>query len=174
MNLQRPNANDATRTANRSRNVSPMSGICTRCIDGCTGNCEVFKATFRGRELIYPMQLPGKEDLPFFNMKKLLLILFFGLFSMAGYCKFSDPDLFKLDEKSLNAEFAELNKLKNYVSLNQGITLTEILENNKNIINSTFVKIFKMPERNSYIISIVKQIEKFIFTISNSEGNDII
>jgi glutamate synthase domain-containing protein 2 len=31
-----------------------MSGLCTRCIDGCTGNCEVFKATFRGRELIYP------------------------------------------------------------------------------------------------------------------------
>jgi len=31
-----------------------MSGLCTRCLDGCTGNCEVFKATFRGRELIYP------------------------------------------------------------------------------------------------------------------------
>jgi len=31
-----------------------MSGLCSRCIDGCTGNCEVFKATFRGRELIYP------------------------------------------------------------------------------------------------------------------------
>jgi len=52
--LRRPNANEATRTANRSRDVSPMSGICTRCLDGCTGNCEVFKATFRGRELIYP------------------------------------------------------------------------------------------------------------------------
>ncbi len=54
MNLQRPNANDATRTANRSRSVVPMSGLCSRCIDGCTGNCEVFKATFRSRELIYP------------------------------------------------------------------------------------------------------------------------
>lgn len=54
MNLQQPNANDATRTANRSRNVAPVSGLCTRCIDGCRGNCEVFKATFRGRELIYP------------------------------------------------------------------------------------------------------------------------
>ena len=54
MNLQQPNANEATRTTNRSRNVSPMSGICTRCIDGCRGNCEVFKATFRGRELLYP------------------------------------------------------------------------------------------------------------------------
>jgi glutamate synthase domain-containing protein 2 len=54
MNLQQPNANDATRTANRSKSVVPMSGLCTRCIDGCTGNCEVFKATFRGREVIYP------------------------------------------------------------------------------------------------------------------------
>lgn len=54
MNLQQPNANDATRTTNRSRSVTPMSGLCTRCIDGCRGNCEVFKATFRGRELIYP------------------------------------------------------------------------------------------------------------------------
>jgi len=54
MNLQQPNANDATRTANRSRSVVPMSGLCSRCLDGCTGNCEVFKATFRGRELIYP------------------------------------------------------------------------------------------------------------------------
>ncbi len=54
MNLQRPNANEATRTANRSRSIVPMSGICSRCLDGCTGNCEVFRATFRGRELIYP------------------------------------------------------------------------------------------------------------------------
>jgi len=54
VNLQQPNANEATKTANRSRSVSPVSGICTRCLDGCTGNCEVFKSTFRGRELIYP------------------------------------------------------------------------------------------------------------------------
>jgi glutamate synthase domain-containing protein 2 len=54
MNLRRPNSNEATRTANRSRDVVPSSGICTRCIDGCRGNCEVFKASFRGRELIYP------------------------------------------------------------------------------------------------------------------------
>ena len=54
MNLQQPNANDVTRSSNRSRNVVPMSGLCTRCIDGCRGNCEVFRATYRGRELIYP------------------------------------------------------------------------------------------------------------------------
>ncbi|MEJ2704574.1 MAG: hypothetical protein P8Z79_19240, partial [Sedimentisphaerales bacterium] len=54
MNLQQPNANEVSQTANRSRSVSPVSGICTRCIDGCRGNCEVFKSTFRGREVIYP------------------------------------------------------------------------------------------------------------------------
>lgn len=54
MNLERPNANDATGTFNRSRNVVSSSGICSRCIDGCKGNCEIFKATFRGREVIYP------------------------------------------------------------------------------------------------------------------------
>ncbi len=69
MNLQRPNSNDATRTANRSKSVVPMSGLCTRCIDGCTGNCEVFKATFRGRELIYPgpfgdITAGGDKDYP--------------------------------------------------------------------------------------------------------------
>jgi glutamate synthase domain-containing protein 2 len=69
MNLRRPNGNDATRTANRSPNVAPCSGLCSRCIDGCRGNCEVFKATFRGRELIYPgpfgnVTAGGDKDYP--------------------------------------------------------------------------------------------------------------
>ena len=54
MNLQRPNGNEATLSGNRSRSVVPGSGICTRCVDGCRGNCEIFRASFRGRELIYP------------------------------------------------------------------------------------------------------------------------
>jgi glutamate synthase domain-containing protein 2 len=54
MTLRRPNANEATGTTNRSRDVAPSSGICTRCVDGCRGNCEVFQASFRGREVIYP------------------------------------------------------------------------------------------------------------------------
>jgi len=28
--------------------------MCSRCIDGCKGNCEIFKSAFRGREVIYP------------------------------------------------------------------------------------------------------------------------
>ncbi len=69
MNLQQPNANDVTRSSNRSRSVVPMSGLCTRCIDGCRGNCEVFRATYRGRELIYPgpfgdVTAGGDKDYP--------------------------------------------------------------------------------------------------------------
>jgi glutamate synthase domain-containing protein 2 len=69
LNLQRPNSNDATRTANRSKSIVPMSGLCTRCLDGCTGNCEVFKSTFRGREVIYPgpfgnITAGGDKDYP--------------------------------------------------------------------------------------------------------------
>lgn len=69
MNLQQPNASDVTGSANRSRNVAPMSGLCSRCIDGCRGNCEIFKATFRGREIIYPgpfgeVTAGGDKDYP--------------------------------------------------------------------------------------------------------------
>ncbi len=69
MNLQRPNANDATGTFNRSKNVVPGSGICSRCVDGCKGNCEVFKASFRSREVIYPgafgeITAGGDKDYP--------------------------------------------------------------------------------------------------------------
>ena len=54
MNLRRPNANEATGTSNRSRDVVPMSGICTRCVDGCKGACEIWLSSFRGREVLYP------------------------------------------------------------------------------------------------------------------------
>lgn len=69
MNLQRPNANDVTQTANRARTVVPGSGLCTRCVDGCRGNCEVFRASFRGREILYPapygtVTAGGDKDYP--------------------------------------------------------------------------------------------------------------
>jgi len=54
MNLRQPNANEATGTVNRSRDVVPYSGICTRCLDGCKGSCEIWLSSFRGREVLYP------------------------------------------------------------------------------------------------------------------------
>lgn len=54
MNLRQPNANEAVGTSNRSRNVAPVSGICTRCVDGCKGSCDIWLSSFRGREVLYP------------------------------------------------------------------------------------------------------------------------
>jgi glutamate synthase domain-containing protein 2 len=31
-----------------------MSGLCTDCLDGCKGGCEIWLASFRGRETLYP------------------------------------------------------------------------------------------------------------------------
>jgi glutamate synthase domain-containing protein 2 len=53
-NLRRPNSNEANGTYNRSESVVPSSGLCSRCIDGCRGGCEIFKSSFRGREVLYP------------------------------------------------------------------------------------------------------------------------
>jgi len=54
MNLRRPNADESTGTFNRSKSVAPMSGICSRCVDGCRGGCEIWLSSFRGREVLYP------------------------------------------------------------------------------------------------------------------------
>ncbi len=54
MHLPRANANEVSQTSNRSRDWNPQSGICTRCIDACRGNCEIWKASLRGREVLYP------------------------------------------------------------------------------------------------------------------------
>ena len=59
MNLRKPNADEATGTFNRSRDVAPMSGICSRCIDGCRGGCEIWLSSFRGREVLYPGPFGG-------------------------------------------------------------------------------------------------------------------
>jgi glutamate synthase domain-containing protein 2 len=49
-----PNASSATNTRNRVPDPSPYSGICSVCLDGCPGFCEVAKSSFRGREILYP------------------------------------------------------------------------------------------------------------------------
>src|SRR5512139_489105 len=69
MNLQCPAGNDATQTSNRSKDVVPGSGLCARCKEDCRGNCEVFKSSFRGREVIYPgpfgeVTAGGDKDYP--------------------------------------------------------------------------------------------------------------
>ena len=49
------NRSAATLTKNRTEgSISPISGMCVTCIDGCIGMCEIGKSAYRGHEVIYP------------------------------------------------------------------------------------------------------------------------
>ena len=55
MSLSKINATAATLTKNRTEDsVVPTSGMCSTCIDGCIGMCEIGKSAYRGHEVIYP------------------------------------------------------------------------------------------------------------------------
>jgi glutamate synthase domain-containing protein 2 len=55
VNYGTPNASAATGTKNRVSDPAPFSGICSVCLDGCPGLCEIGKSSFRGREVLYPL-----------------------------------------------------------------------------------------------------------------------
>jgi len=49
------NRSAATLTKNRTEgSVSPFSGMCVTCVDGCIGMCEIGKSAYRGAEVLYP------------------------------------------------------------------------------------------------------------------------
>jgi len=49
------NRSAATLTKNRTEgHVSPFSGMCVTCVDGCVGMCEIGKSAYRGHEVLYP------------------------------------------------------------------------------------------------------------------------
>ena len=51
----RVNTSAATLTKNRTEgSVTPNSGMCVTCVDGCIGMCEIGKSAYRGHEVIYP------------------------------------------------------------------------------------------------------------------------
>ncbi len=53
--LSRINASAATLTKNRTEgSITPSSGMCVTCVDGCIGMCEIGKSAYRGHEVIYP------------------------------------------------------------------------------------------------------------------------
>ena len=55
MSYTRINATAATLTKNRTGNdISPFSGMCVTCIEGCPGLCEIGQSALRGSEVIYP------------------------------------------------------------------------------------------------------------------------
>ncbi len=55
MTFSKANRTAATLTRVRTPDsVSPSSGMCTTCLDGCVGFCEVGKSSYRGKEILYP------------------------------------------------------------------------------------------------------------------------
>jgi len=55
MTFSRVNTSAATLTKNRTEgSVTPSSGMCVTCVDGCIGMCEIGKSAYRGHEVIYP------------------------------------------------------------------------------------------------------------------------
>ena len=55
MSFSRVNSSAATLTKNRTEgSVTPNSGMCVTCVDGCIGMCEIGKSAYRGHEVIYP------------------------------------------------------------------------------------------------------------------------
>jgi glutamate synthase domain-containing protein 2 len=55
MSFTKPNASVATLTKNRTgKELSPFSGMCVTCIEGCPGLCEIGQSALRGAEVIYP------------------------------------------------------------------------------------------------------------------------
>jgi len=55
MSLTKLNRSAATLTKNRTEgSISPFSGMCVTCVDGCIGMCEIGKSAYRGAEVLYP------------------------------------------------------------------------------------------------------------------------
>jgi len=55
MSYTKLNRSAATLTKNRTEgSVSPFSGMCVTCVDGCIGMCEIGKSAYRAAEVLYP------------------------------------------------------------------------------------------------------------------------
>lgn len=116
MNLQRPNSSDVTQTSNRSKSVVPGSGLCSRCVDGCRGNCEVFKSSFRSREVIYPgpfgeMTAGGDKDYPVDYSHVNIMGYAFGAEGLPEGVP-ADPDHAKFPAVDTETSFGYENKVK--------------------------------------------------------------
>ncbi|HEG43032.1 MAG TPA: FMN-binding glutamate synthase family protein [Phycisphaerales bacterium] len=135
MNLQRPNSNDVTETENRSPNVAPQSGLCTRCIDGCKGMCEVFKSSFRSREVIYPgpfgtLTAGADKEYPIDYSHLNIMGYALGAEGLPDGVP-GDPDHAKFTSVNTETEFGYENKIKMKVPVFTGaLGSTEIARKN--------------------------------------------
>ncbi len=135
MNLQCPKGSDVTQTSNRSKDVVPGSGLCARCVDGCRGNCEVFKSSFRGREVIYPgpfgeITAGGDKDYPIDYSHLNIQGYALGAKGLAEGVE-GNPDNTLFPMVSTETAFGDVNKVKMKVPIFTGaLGSTEIARKN--------------------------------------------
>ncbi len=67
-------------------------------------------------------------------MKKLLLAIV-ACFVFTSLSYGTNADLFELNEEKINTEFAELNELEAYVSMNENVTIHNIYQENAGLVN---------------------------------------
>lgn len=65
----------------RSRRITPCSGMCSLCAEGCSGTCEIGLSSVLGRSMVYPTntgsnQIAGEKDNP----------VDFSIFNINGRC----------------------------------------------------------------------------------------
>ncbi|MBN2613515.1 MAG: hypothetical protein JXB00_18310 [Bacteroidales bacterium] len=72
-------------------------------------------------------------------MKKTLLTSVFMLFVAVAGVFAGNADLFSYDRNELNNEMAELSALENYVKVNEGLTLTNLVAENNPLVSGISV-----------------------------------
>src|SRR5574344_460248 len=69
MTFSKPNRSGATMSKNRLKDDITTSGMCSTCIEGCPGLCEIGLSAYRSTETIYPQPFGpitagGQKDYP--------------------------------------------------------------------------------------------------------------
>jgi len=104
-------------------------------LDGCRGNCEVFKASFRGREVIYPgpfgeVTAGGDKEYPIDYSHVNIMGYALGASGLPGGAT-GDPDNTLFPNANTETEFGHTNKVKMKVPVFTGaLGSTEIARKN--------------------------------------------
>jgi hypothetical protein len=64
-----------------------------------------------------------------------ILISFFCLLQLVIPCSAGNADLFKIDDQKINADFAALNRLENYIEQNKGTTIYDLEKSNQHLLS---------------------------------------
>jgi glutamate synthase domain-containing protein 2 len=132
MTFSKLNRSGATLTKNRTpESVNTFSGMCSTCVDGCLGPCEIGRSALRGTEVIYPQPFglittAGEKDYP-------VDLSHFNIMGTAAGAKGIDEDSDKAIFENVNVEsaFGVNGEIKvKFPTIIPGLGSTNIAKNN--------------------------------------------